>query len=222
MQPESFKHFVFMMTSFVVMHSLDLSSQKLNCRPLLRRSSHCLPLTVLTSVAYSARSPEQCARVLRFIVTMEDPTPPVRHVRFGVFDVDLQTGELRRKGIRIRLQEQPFQILQMLLEHPGEVVSRDDIEKRLWSANTFVDFNHGLNRALNKLREALGDHAENPQFIETIPRRGYRFIAQVRASEVNSNVLSDEREVRRPSQPDELSARVPRKSNAGPLRRHIG
>jgi predicted ATPase/DNA-binding winged helix-turn-helix (wHTH) protein len=134
------------------------------------------------------------ARVLRFIVTMEDPTPPVRHVRFGVFDVDLQTGELRRKGIRIRLQEQPFQILRMLLEHPGEVVLRDDIEKRLWSANTFVDFNHGLNRALNKLRYALGDHAENPQFIETIPRRGYRFIAQVRSSEVYSNVLSDERE----------------------------
>jgi DNA-binding winged helix-turn-helix (wHTH) protein len=122
---------------------------------------------------------------------MEDPTPPVRHVRFGVFDVDLQTGELHRKGIRIRLQKQPFQILRMLLEHQGEVVSRDDIEKRLWSANTFVDFSHGLNRALNKLRESLGDHAESPQFIETIPRRGYRFIAQT--SEVYSDVLSDER-----------------------------
>lgn len=162
------------------------------------------------------------ARVLRFIVTMEDPTPPVRHVRFGVFDVDLQTGELRRKGIRIRLQEQPFQILRMLLEYPGEVVSRDDIEKRLWSANTFVDFNHGLNRALNKLRDALGDHAENPQFIETIPRRGYRFIAQVRASEVYSKVLSDERESGVRHSPTNCPPEFPVKVNAGPLRRPIG
>ena len=140
----------------------------------------------------------------------------MRHVRFGVFDVDLQTGELHRKGIRVRLQEQPFQILRMLLEHPGEVVSREDIEKRLWSANTFVDFNHGLNRALNKLREALGDHAENPQFIETIPRRGYRFIARVRPSEVNFNVLSDERESGLRQSPTSCPPELPLRTTPAP------
>src|SRR5438552_1710941 len=96
---------------------------------------------------------------------------------FGVFEV--QAGELRRQGARIKLQEQPFQILEMLLERPGEVIVREELQKRLWPADTFVDFDHGLNRAVNKLREALGDDSENPRFIETLPRRGYRFIAPV-------------------------------------------
>ena len=102
-----------------------------------------------------------------------------RVVRFGVFEVDLQAGELRKSGVKIKLQEQPFQILAMLLERPGEVVTREELRERLWPADTFVDFDHGLNTAINKLREALGDSAETPCFIETLPRRGYRFIYPV-------------------------------------------
>jgi DNA-binding winged helix-turn-helix (wHTH) protein len=100
-------------------------------------------------------------------------------VRFGVFEADLGARELRRQGIRIRLQEQPFQILQMLLERPGQVVTRRDLRQRIWPADTFVDFDHGLYSAIKKLREALGDSAENPRFIETLAKRGYRFIAPV-------------------------------------------
>ena len=104
-------------------------------------------------------------------------------IRFGVFEVDLQARELRKQGFKVKLQEQPFQILLMLLERPGEVVSREDIQKRLWPADTFVDFDSGLNRATNRLRESLGDDAENPRFVETLPRRGYRFIAPVELPE---------------------------------------
>ena len=102
-------------------------------------------------------------------------------VRFGVFEVDLQSGELRKSGLRIKLQEQPFQVLSMLLEHPGEIVHREDLRAKLWPADTFVDFEHGLNAAINKLREALGDSADNPRFVETLHRRGYRFIYPVAA-----------------------------------------
>jgi TolB-like protein/DNA-binding winged helix-turn-helix (wHTH) protein/tetratricopeptide (TPR) repeat protein len=100
-------------------------------------------------------------------------------IRFGVFEVDLQARELRKQGFKVKLQEQPFQILSMLLERPGEIVTREEIRKRLWPADTFVGFDSGLNRATNRLRESLGDDAENPRFVETIPRRGYRFIAPV-------------------------------------------
>ncbi len=99
--------------------------------------------------------------------------------RFGLFEVDLQEAELRRSGIRIKLQEQPFQILTMLLERPGQTVTREELRQKLWPADTFVDFEHSLNSSINKLREALGDHSENPRFIETLHRRGYRFIAPV-------------------------------------------
>ena len=98
---------------------------------------------------------------------------------FGTFDVDLETGELRRNGLKLQLQEKPFQMLAMLLEHPGEVVTREALRERLWPAGTFVDFDHGLNTATKKLRHALDDSAENPRFIETLARRGYRFIAPV-------------------------------------------
>ncbi len=98
-------------------------------------------------------------------------------VRFGLFEVDLRAGELRKQGVKIKLQEQPLQILAMLLENPGQVVTREELRSRLWPADTFVDFDHGLNKAINKLREALGDSAENPRFIETLARRGYRFLA---------------------------------------------
>jgi DNA-binding winged helix-turn-helix (wHTH) protein/tetratricopeptide (TPR) repeat protein len=100
-----------------------------------------------------------------------------------MFSIDLDAGELRKQGHRIRLQEQPFQVLAMFLERPGEVVTREELHKGLWPADTFVDFDHGLNIAINKLREALGDSAEEPRFIETLPRRGYRFIAKVDGAE---------------------------------------
>jgi TolB-like protein/DNA-binding winged helix-turn-helix (wHTH) protein len=109
-------------------------------------------------------------------------------VRFGVFEADLQTGELRKHGSKIRLQEQPFQVLTLLLERRGDTVTRDDIRSRLWTADTFVDFDHGLNKAINKIREALGDSATSPRFVETVARRGYRFIADV--TDVDSSVVS--------------------------------
>ena len=103
-------------------------------------------------------------------------------VRFGAFEVNRQAGELRKQGAKIRLQEQPFQILQMLLEHPGEVVTRDELQKKIWPADTFVDFEQGLYNAIKRLREALGDSPETPRYIETLPRKGYRFIGSIEAS----------------------------------------
>jgi len=97
-------------------------------------------------------------------------------IRFGVFEVDLRAGELRKQGIKIKLQQQPFQVLQALLEKPGETISRDELRRRIWPSDTFVDFEGGVNNAIKRLREALGDKAETPRFIETLPRRGYRFI----------------------------------------------
>jgi TolB-like protein/DNA-binding winged helix-turn-helix (wHTH) protein len=108
---------------------------------------------------------------------MEETKRLTAPIRFGIFEV--QAGELRRQGLKIKLQDQPFQILVMLLERPGEVVAREALQKRLWPADTFVDFDRGLNRAVNKLRKALGDNSESPRFIETLARRGYRFIAPV-------------------------------------------
>jgi TolB-like protein/DNA-binding winged helix-turn-helix (wHTH) protein/Flp pilus assembly protein TadD len=102
-----------------------------------------------------------------------------RVIRFGVFEADLSAGELRKHGLRLKLSEQPFQILVMLLEKPGNVVSRDELRNRLWPGDTFVDFDHGLNNAVMRLREVLSDSSDTPRFIETLPRRGYRFIAPV-------------------------------------------
>jgi Tol biopolymer transport system component/DNA-binding winged helix-turn-helix (wHTH) protein len=100
-------------------------------------------------------------------------------VRFGVFEVDLRAGELRRRGSKVKLQEQPFQVLTLLLDRPGDVVTREEIRSKLWSSDTFVDFDHSLNAAVRRLRDALGDSAENPRFVETVARRGYRFVAPV-------------------------------------------
>ena len=97
-------------------------------------------------------------------------------IRFGVFEVDLGGRELRKRGIRVKLQEQPFQVLQILLLHPGDVVTREELRESIWPADTFVDFDQGLNNAVKRLRDALGDSAETPRFIETIPKHGYRFI----------------------------------------------
>src|SRR5260370_2440344 len=100
-------------------------------------------------------------------------------VTFGLFEADLQSGELWKAGKRIKIQSQPFKVLATLLEHPGEMVTREERQLRLWGKDTIVDFDHSLGTAINKIREALGDSAENPRFIETLARRGYRFIAPV-------------------------------------------
>ena len=110
---------------------------------------------------------------------MSPLSPNPRVLRFGVFEADFKIGELRKNGLRIKVQDQPFQVLAMLLEKPGGIVTREELQRRLWPADTFVDFDHSLNSAIKKLREALGDQAENPRFIETLHRRGYRFIAPV-------------------------------------------
>jgi cholera toxin transcriptional activator len=115
---------------------------------------------------------------------MTEPTPQsepqqARRYRFGVFEADAATGELRRKGIRVKLNAQPFQVLIMFLERPGELLTREEISCELWPDGTFVDYEHGVNSAVNRIREALGDSAGNARFIETLARRGYRFIAPV-------------------------------------------
>ena len=103
-----------------------------------------------------------------------------RVARFGVFELDLTAGELRKNGVKLRLQGQPFQVLALLLERAGEVVTREELQKTLWPSDTFVDFDHSLNTAINKVREALGDSATSPRYVETLARRGYRFIAPLR------------------------------------------
>src|SRR5215471_13213704 len=107
---------------------------------------------------------------------MNDPSVRSHVVTFGAFQLDLQSGELSKKGTRVNLQQQPQQLLAVLLEHPGELVSREELRRRLWPDDTFVDFERGLNAAVKRLRDTLGDSAETPRFVETIPRRGYRFI----------------------------------------------
>lgn len=117
---------------------------------------------------------------------MTDPRP-ARRYRFGVFEADVVTGELRKHGLRIRLNSQPFQMLCMLLERRGELVTRDEICQKLWPDGTFVDYEHGVNSAVNRIREALGDNASNPRFVETLARRGYRFVAPVECIAVNGD-----------------------------------
>ena len=109
---------------------------------------------------------------------MAQPATNPRIFQFGLFELDLDVHELRKSGLKIRLQEQPFQVLAMLLERPGEIVSREELRKRLWPQDTFVDFDLSLNSAVKKLRQALSDDSENPRFIETLYRRGYRFLGQ--------------------------------------------
>jgi len=105
--------------------------------------------------------------------------PSHHRLRFDEFEIDLRSGELWVRGKRLRLQDQPFQVLRVLLERRGEIVTRDELKQILWPADTFVDFDDGLNTAIRKIRDALADSAEKPRFIETLPRRGYRFVGQV-------------------------------------------
>ena len=110
---------------------------------------------------------------------MSVPSESQHKVRFGAFELDLSTAELRKSGQELTLQGQPFQILMLLMDRPGELVTREELKKGLWASDTFVDFEHNLNKAVNRLREALGDSAEQPKFVETLPRRGYRWIGPV-------------------------------------------
>jgi cholera toxin transcriptional activator len=139
---------------------------------------------------------------------------PAQRYRFGVFEADPATGELRRQGLRIKLNAQPFQVLCLLLERPGALLTREEISRELWPDGTFVDYEHGVNSAVNRIREALGDTAGNPRFVETLARRGYRFVAPVEriassddassASEVTPSVSKGEAAV--PAEP-EIGAR---------------
>ena len=102
-----------------------------------------------------------------------------RQIRFGPFQLDTQCGQLRKDGTGLKLQGQPVQILEILLERPGELVTREELRQRLWSTDTFVDFDHSLNTVIKRLRQALGDDADTPKYIETIPKRGYRFVGEI-------------------------------------------
>src|SRR5580693_9338934 len=144
---------------------------------------------------------------------MRDIESCPRSRRFGVFEVDLRAAELRKRGIRIKLQEQPFQILSLLLEHSGEVVTREELRQKLWPAQTFVDFDRSLNKAMTKLRSALSDSAESPRYIETIPRHGYRFLAPINTPREGAAALGGSVG----NHTDELSA-VRRKSSEQPGR----
>jgi Tol biopolymer transport system component/DNA-binding winged helix-turn-helix (wHTH) protein len=129
-------------------------------------------------------------------------------VRFGVFEVDLRAGELRKSGMKIKLHGQPFAVLAMLLERPGEMVSREELQQRLWASDTYVDFEHGLNKAINKLREALGDDADNPRYIETLPRRGYRFVGSIaQAPTSQTSVAGEEAKQEKGASPPKTSRR---------------
>jgi DNA-binding winged helix-turn-helix (wHTH) protein len=106
-------------------------------------------------------------------------------LRFGVFEVNLRAGEVRRQGVKVKLQDQPFHVLAMLLERPGELVTREELRDRIWPAGIYVDYEKSVSKAINKIREALGDSSENPRFIETLPRRGYRFLGPVEGGQLN-------------------------------------
>src|SRR5580658_5301365 len=124
-------------------------------------------------------------------------------IRFGAFEADLTSGEIRKSGSRIKLQDQPFKVLQILLEHPGELVTREELRSRIWPEESFGNFDHAVNVAVGKLRAALGDSAESPSFIETVPRRGYRFVATLDESPADTHPplppIDDDRPGRVPS-----------------------
>src|ERR1700744_731715 len=121
---------------------------------------------------------------------MGSSVPRPRLIRFGVFELDLRSGELEKQGRKIRLEGQPVQVLICLLENPGELVTREELHRKLWPADTFVNFEHGLNAAVKRLRQAIQDSATNPRFVETLPRRGYRFIAPIQVVAESEDVSS--------------------------------
>src|SRR5215510_13128407 len=119
--------------------------------------------------------------MLDFVLSKQgmEPTRPTSVARFGIYEISFQSGELRKAGIKIKVQQQPLKLLEILLETPGEIVTREELRTRIWPEESFGDFDQAVNVAIAKLRLALGDSAENPRYIETLPRRGYRFIAEV-------------------------------------------
>jgi DNA-binding winged helix-turn-helix (wHTH) protein len=142
-----------------------------------------------------------------------------RIIRFSTFEVNLQTGELRQRGQKVKLQEQPFQVLAALLERPGEVVSREELRNKLWPADTFVDFEHSLNAAIKRLRDALGESAETPIFVETLARRGYRFIGNVETPAATLSALSDLKRLKQDTEPGRISIKVQSTSASDPWTR---
>ena len=133
----------------------------------------------------------ELARRVRYdVVLMASPAKTI--FKFGVYEANSASGELRKSGVRMRLQDQPFQVLLLLLERQGEVVSREELRQRLWPADTFVDFDHSLNTIVNKIREVLGDSASNPRFVETLARRGYRFLQPVEVVEMGAAPVADQ------------------------------
>jgi DNA-binding winged helix-turn-helix (wHTH) protein len=143
------------------------------------------------------------------------PQKSSRVVRFGLFELDLSAGELRKSGIKLRLQGQPFQVLTLLLERAGEVVTREELQQKLWPSDTFVDFDHSLNTTINKVREALGDSASSPRYVETLARRGYRFIAPVQ-TDIPAEITSSEKAIS--SGESSTPTRVP--SDSSPVALH--
>ena len=127
-------------------------------------------------------------------------SPTQEMVRFGLFELDLRAAQLTRNGTKIRLPQQPLQLLSVLIESPGEIVTREQLRQRLWPSDVFIDFDHGLNKSIQKLRDALGDSADSPRYIETIPRVGYRFIAPIRNG-TGSREPEADIEIPRPLQP---------------------
>src|SRR5271170_1250461 len=142
---------------------------------------------------------------------MGPAVPSPRTIRFGIFELDLRSGELQKQGRKIRLEGQPVQVLMCLLENSGELVTREELHRKLWPADTFVNFEHGLNAAVKRLRQALNDSAGNPRFVETLLRRGYRFIAPIQAVAVRRDVsrLNEVAAVSEaPATPDPLEAKL--------------
>src|SRR5260370_25737574 len=132
--------------------------------------------------------------VIRFAefgeLDMSVSAPAARVLRFDIFELDLRAGELRKRGVKLRLQGQPLEVLAILLQRPGDLVTREELRAQLWTADTFVDFDHSLHNAIARIREVLGDSAEMPRYIETLPRRGYRFIAKVEEVGVRAPAIS--------------------------------
>src|SRR5579862_9612116 len=143
---------------------------------------------------------------------MGSSVPSSRLIRFGVFELDLRSGEIQKQGRKIRLEGQPVHVLICLLENRGELVTREELHQKLWPADTFVDFEHGLNAAVKRLRRALDDSADNPRFVETLPRRGYRFLApiQIINAAVDIPVVNEPP----PAEPEPASASLPQVTDA--------
>src|SRR5215472_9745026 len=150
---------------------------------------------------------------------MASTSEPRSVIRFGTFEVDLRGGELYKQGLKIKLQQQPFQVLTLLLQRAGEVVTREELKQAIWPAETFVDFDVGLDATIYKLRQALGDTAENPRYIETLPRRGYRFLAPVVGGQTQTPARDDDHPTAEPATASKLAidARPPVTESPGKL-----